>query len=304
MAKGITQEQVNQAADSLLLVGERPTIDRIRSVLGTGSPNTVNRYLDAWWVNLGQRLTQVQVKLALPDAPAEITALASQFWERALASARAQAQNEIEAEREVLAGERMAKAIQRVQLEEHRVKMIAERDAAYAERDIALTRITDLQHLIDRQNIQLNDMSQQRDSAVSHATAGSEALVLLQSELKVKEQLWKDERSAIETLHTTMHDRWLIEVDRARQDEAKSTAKLKQLEQASTLASRQSSEQLADCNKRLVAADREDAKKTAKLASLEDEIMRLHAQLKLRLQPKTPTSSPSKKKVSASKSAR
>ena len=79
MAKGITQEQVHQAADSLLLAGERPTIDRIRSVLGTGSPNTVNRYLDAWWVNLGQRLTQVQVKLALPDAPAEITALASQF---------------------------------------------------------------------------------------------------------------------------------------------------------------------------------------------------------------------------------
>ena len=59
MAKGITQDQVNKVADQLLLAGERPTIERIRTALGTGSPNTVNRLLDEWWISLGERLTSV-----------------------------------------------------------------------------------------------------------------------------------------------------------------------------------------------------------------------------------------------------
>ena len=44
--KGITQEQVHRAADALLQAGERPTVDRIRAFLGTGSPNTVTRMLE------------------------------------------------------------------------------------------------------------------------------------------------------------------------------------------------------------------------------------------------------------------
>lgn len=48
MARGITQEQVNSAIEQLLLSGERPTIERVRAALGTGSPNTLTRMLDVW----------------------------------------------------------------------------------------------------------------------------------------------------------------------------------------------------------------------------------------------------------------
>ncbi len=48
MAKGITQEQVSAAADALVTAGERPTVEKIRAQLGTGSPNTVTRMLDTW----------------------------------------------------------------------------------------------------------------------------------------------------------------------------------------------------------------------------------------------------------------
>jgi hypothetical protein len=48
MARGITQDQVNEAARSILTTGERPTVERVRIALGTGSPNTVTRMLDAW----------------------------------------------------------------------------------------------------------------------------------------------------------------------------------------------------------------------------------------------------------------
>lgn len=56
MAKGITETDVHTAADEIVAAGERPTVERIRAHLGTGSPNTVTRWLDTWWKQLGERL--------------------------------------------------------------------------------------------------------------------------------------------------------------------------------------------------------------------------------------------------------
>ena len=69
MARGITQDQVNAAADALVTAGERPTVEKIRAQLGTGSPNTVTRMLDTWRGALATRLSQV---LALPEVPADV----------------------------------------------------------------------------------------------------------------------------------------------------------------------------------------------------------------------------------------
>ncbi|PPU41477.1 DNA-binding protein [Xanthomonas hortorum] len=43
MARGITESDVNDAADALVADGERPTAERIRAHLGTSQPNTVVR---------------------------------------------------------------------------------------------------------------------------------------------------------------------------------------------------------------------------------------------------------------------
>src|SRR5690606_7762285 len=69
MARGISEHDVHQAADALVVAGERPTVERIRAHLGTGSPNTVVRWLDTWWRGLGARLHEQQARLALPEAP-------------------------------------------------------------------------------------------------------------------------------------------------------------------------------------------------------------------------------------------
>ena len=71
MARGITEEEVHQAADAIVARGERPTIERIRAELGRGSPNTVNRHLDAWWAQLSKRLAP-----QADDLPGEIVDLA------------------------------------------------------------------------------------------------------------------------------------------------------------------------------------------------------------------------------------
>ena len=70
----------------LYMAAERPTVERIRAHLGTGSPNTVTRHLDTWWQGLGRRLHTQQVRLAVPDAPEVVAALAGEWWERALAA--------------------------------------------------------------------------------------------------------------------------------------------------------------------------------------------------------------------------
>ncbi|CAH0128754.1 hypothetical protein SRABI102_00001 [Stenotrophomonas lactitubi] len=67
MARGITESDVHTAADELVAKGERPTVERIRAHLGTGSPNTVTRWLETWWNRLGTRLQPR--RLDFDDAP-------------------------------------------------------------------------------------------------------------------------------------------------------------------------------------------------------------------------------------------
>lgn len=86
MAKGITEEDVTEAADALLSAGQRPTIERVRLKLGRGSPNTVNRHLDTWWTGLAKRVGAGSEE---SGAPKEVLKLANRLWERAVATAQA-----------------------------------------------------------------------------------------------------------------------------------------------------------------------------------------------------------------------
>ncbi len=99
MPRGITQDQVNQAADAIIAAGERPTVEKVRQQLGTGSPNTVTRMLDVWRQGLSERLRQASL---LPELPDEVGQAMTALWTHALQHARAQAQQELQAEREGL----------------------------------------------------------------------------------------------------------------------------------------------------------------------------------------------------------
>lgn len=52
------REQVLAAADTILLAGQRPTIETIQARLGGGSPNSIVSYLRDWYSTLGERLAQ------------------------------------------------------------------------------------------------------------------------------------------------------------------------------------------------------------------------------------------------------
>lgn len=94
--RGISAIDVDRAADSLLRSGERPTVEKIRARLGTGSPNTINPLLDSWWKRLAGRLDAGPAALhRLPEAVLHVT---ESLWLQALEEARRRASSELGAD--------------------------------------------------------------------------------------------------------------------------------------------------------------------------------------------------------------
>jgi hypothetical protein len=103
MARGITESDVHAAADALVALGERPTVERIRAHLGTGSPNTVVRWLETWWLGLGERLaSNRQLCINTANVPEAVAALAGHWWTLALDHARDHADETVSGERAAL----------------------------------------------------------------------------------------------------------------------------------------------------------------------------------------------------------
>ena len=105
MARGITESDVHTAADEIVGLGERPTVERVRAHLGTGSPNTVTRWLETWWQGLGRRLDAHHRSVAVPDAPDAVARLASELWASAMRHAQSIADDALRADRAALGRE-------------------------------------------------------------------------------------------------------------------------------------------------------------------------------------------------------
>lgn len=219
MTRGIQQDQVDAAADALLLRGERPTIERIRAELGTGSPATVNRLLDAWWTGLGQRLAQSKATLALPNAPAPIAEAFSALWAEALAQARSQLAAEFEAAHMALQRERgeFTERLQTAQEAEARAEGAALE--ALEQRTAAIERGQALEAELAALRVQINQLTDQ----VSRLTAVNEQLQAETTAAATRERQLqaqaREERSSTEAGYRAAQDHWLRELDRARQAE-------------------------------------------------------------------------------------
>jgi hypothetical protein len=86
--RGVKREDVWAAADAVLLAGEKPTIERVRQHLGSGSPNTVGPLLEQWFKHLGRRIQDPGAFAAPAGVPDPVLQAARHFWETALAHTR------------------------------------------------------------------------------------------------------------------------------------------------------------------------------------------------------------------------
>lgn len=199
MARGITQDRVNQAADALLQRGERPTIDKVRAELGTGSPNTLIRMLEVWWTGLAERLA-AQARADLPGVPEPVQRAMMTVWSAAIIASReeastgiAVAKDELEQEKQSLAAERLRWS---VDLESARTETQTAKDAHAA----AELRLADHQRLVEHLHTELRDVKAQRDKLQEQAD------ILVQDMIRLGAKLEKQEKDhAAERTSTAAH---------------------------------------------------------------------------------------------------
>ncbi|MES5815052.1 DNA-binding protein [Pseudoxanthomonas sp. Soil82] len=258
MARGITEIDVHQAADALVGSGERPTVERIRAHLGTGSPNTVTRWLDTWWRGLGSRLQGRAAQLAIPDAPEAVTTLAGQLWAQALTAAQQYEAAGLERDRAVLSQERARLEAEQDAAKNELVALRNEASKARAQRDLTLAQAGELQQLIDQLRAQVADLTSQRDGVQERVDRLEAERTALSARLDKYKAAGEREREAFELHRRTFEDRAYREVDLARQ-----AAKDARTEMAARLKTR-------DVREATLGRERDDA--IARSASLQAEL--------------------------------
>jgi chromosome segregation ATPase len=215
-AARISQADVFAAADALLVMGARPTIDRVRMKLGRGSPNTINDHLDAWWAKLGARLRDLPGQ-EFPQLPERVAHTLQQLWNEALAGAHETLQTALL--------EREQSLHQREIALQHATQQLTEREHAITARAAALEESVVLardQLTAANQRAQtLEKRLQERDVECARLRVRSEVLEVKANEVRGKLDAavaaHRTERTQVEERHATAESHWLREVDRARQ---------------------------------------------------------------------------------------
>lgn len=275
MARGITENDVHTAADTLVAHGERPTVERIRAHLGTGSPNTVVRWLDTWWKALGPRLHQHDLRLDVPEAPDVVTSLAGKWWEMALEHAKAAAHDALASEREALEAARMALQREREGFTEEAAALRQQEAAAIQVRDVASARTEELERLVRRLEGQIEELTAYRDAADSLAVASEGRRKELERQLQALQEQAISERDSLTRHVQATEDRAHAEVDRARQESRELKQQLVALHQERAAEQTASRNRMDEIRHEVIEALREAAIQRAKAEALEGQLRQL-----------------------------
>lgn len=260
MATGITEKDVWQAADALLLEGARPTIERVRQKIGRGSPNTVQPHLDTWFKGLGARIRDPGAFSASSDVPDPVTQAAKYFWDVARAEAGALIETQMATERA---------AIERARAE------LDQATEAFAQREVAM------QAQVDTATSALTACHQQMDSLREREAQSRQALVKAESESVELRAALENQRQQLNEARATFDEErreaasraqaseqhWLMEVDRLRQDLKKAQGTSSSLNQ-----------QLGVLQESLVQASAEGSRLAQHATALQDELARVTRQ--------------------------
>lgn len=217
MPRGISETDVHQAADALVAQGERPTVDRIRAYLGTGSPNTVTRWLETWWHNLSRRLQAGAPRLDGGSPPSNVAALAQQCWDLAVSHAHAVAAQALAADRGAVQSRADALARSEAQISQERDAWAEERTALTLARDLAQRGVSDLEAHLQALGRHLDELKHQHAQVDTERANLLTQLLMAQAATQAVTIAANKERSEREQSHRAAEDRWMQEVDRTRE---------------------------------------------------------------------------------------
>jgi hypothetical protein len=212
----ISRDDVFQAADALLIEGNRPTIDRVRMRLGRGSPNTINDHLDSWWARLGSRLRDLPGK-EFPQLPERASQALQLLWTEALDGAREALRGSLADQEQALAQRQEALAKWERQLSDR--EQAAATGQAAIEETVQMAR--DQLAVVNRTVASLEATLLERDIQQEETRTRIEGLEAsceeLQEKIETQASAHQDERARLREQHAAAESRWLLEVDKARQ---------------------------------------------------------------------------------------
>lgn len=215
-APRISRDDVFEAADSLLLEGVRPTIDRVRMRLGRGSPNTINDHLDVWWAKLGSRLRDLPGH-EFPQLPETVARSLQGLWNEALRASHEVLQGSLRTRQDALQADEQLLESQRMALAHDQVAMEG-RSAALQEALIVAKE--QLEHANQRARV-LEAALGKRDAELAQTRGEhvrlTEDLERVQSKRDSDRAAATQERARLVSRHEATETRWLNEVDRGRQ---------------------------------------------------------------------------------------
>ncbi|MDC7805217.1 DNA-binding protein [Luteimonas sp BLCC-B24] len=305
MARGITESDVHTAADEIVDAGERPTVERIRAHLGTGSPNTVTRWLETWWRALGTRLDTHQRSLSVPEAPEAVTKLAGEWWALALKHARSEAENgfadkqvALLSAQEALGREREGFAAEAMALRE------AVANASQSER-LATARTAELLRLVSQLEGEIKEQERQRNAALDRASDAEVARQAVENRLQAMVNEARAEREGLAQHVRAIEDRAHREVDLARQEAKELKGQVAAAHRAHASAEKSSFQSAERAKAEAVEARREADAQRARADALEQQLAKLKdlpAALEAAWRQRSPTAKarkPAKKKESA-----
>lgn len=134
-SRGVQRQDVWEAADAVLLQGGKPTIERVRQHLGSGSPNTVGPHLDQWFKHLGKRIQDPAAFTTPHGVPDPVLQVAQHLWETALTQTRSDFEDRLQ--------EGLKEAASAVEEEKERAEL------ASVTADEAISRATRLEETLD-----------------------------------------------------------------------------------------------------------------------------------------------------------
>ncbi|MDM0050601.1 DNA-binding protein [Variovorax sp. J22R115] len=237
--RGIQEAQVWEAADALLQDGLRPTIERVRQRIGSGSPNTVSPMLERWFATLGKRLEGRSPRLVDGEAqqlPLAIVQAAQQFWDVARREADQVQVQKTEAARRELDLQRNALARKEADLQQREASFEHARvalDEALVSSRQAVAAMETQMHAQQQESARLLGDSEAEvrrlRRALDEAVASKEAL-----REKTAMELGAKQRAAEETeeRHLAQERRLLSEVDRERMATRQASAELAKMQKA------------------------------------------------------------------------
>lgn len=215
-SRSITQQDVWQAADALLLAGQRPTIERIRLHLGRGSPNTVSPHLDAWFAGLGARLQDPQAFAAPANLPEPVNQAARYLWDAAQAEARATVSASYAAREAELEQGREALAADQAALAQERAILMAKLEAA----DSALAELArardEAGERADRAEAQWRAQQAENEAARAALVRAQQEKDALLRDTASQRAAWDKERETMTDRFGASERRMALELDGAR----------------------------------------------------------------------------------------